>query len=236
MTLRTCRVACRDLKGVEHTVEVTADTLYEALAQGLRAFRDADWVSDLPHGHATITVVVKQPEVEHKIRVTDFENWLESASRNPAEMSLKSRCASCWGYPQWRKQRRASAKHGIPVSRVGDEGSPPLLALRWPCVLAFPRQRLALRALRACQGPLPNSGAPPRCTRASRSPRACRCFSAGRDERSRALLRQDRNCGRWSTWNRAGYADPCSLASRSADKAGRQRMVLVCRTRRYAQI
>src|SRR6267154_669382 len=25
--------------------------------------------------------------------------------------------------------------------------------------------------------------------------------------RSRAPLRQDRSCGRWSTWNRTGYAD-----------------------------
>ena len=97
MTLRTCRVACCDLNGVEHTVEVTADTLYEAVAQGLRAFRDADWVSDLAHGQATITVVVKQPEVKHNVRVKDFDNWLESAGRNPAEMSLKSRLRQLLG-------------------------------------------------------------------------------------------------------------------------------------------
>ena len=46
---------------------------------------------DLMFSQATITVVMKQPEVEHKVRVKDFENWLESAGRNPAEMSLKSR-------------------------------------------------------------------------------------------------------------------------------------------------
>ena len=77
--------------------KLQADSLYEAVAQGLRAFREADWVSDLAHGQATITVVVKQPEVEHKIRVTDFENWLESAGRNPAEMSLKSRLCQLLG-------------------------------------------------------------------------------------------------------------------------------------------
>jgi hypothetical protein len=67
------------------------NTLHEAVAQRLMVFRDADWVSDPAHGQATITVVVKQPEVQHKMRVKDFENWLESAGRNPAEMSLKSR-------------------------------------------------------------------------------------------------------------------------------------------------
>ena len=43
------------------------------------------------HGQTTITVVVKQPEVEHTVRVRDFENWLESTGRSPAEMSLKTR-------------------------------------------------------------------------------------------------------------------------------------------------
>jgi hypothetical protein len=72
-------------------VEVTADSLYEAVAQGLRAFRDADWAGDIGRGQTTITVVVKQPEVYHKVRMHDFEAWLESIGRSPAEMGLKSR-------------------------------------------------------------------------------------------------------------------------------------------------
>jgi hypothetical protein len=47
MGLRTCRVSCTDLKGIENTDEVTADSLYEAVAQGLRVFRESDWVYDL---------------------------------------------------------------------------------------------------------------------------------------------------------------------------------------------
>jgi hypothetical protein len=91
VALRTCRVACRDLNGIEHTVEVTADSLYEAVAQGLRAFRNADWAADIGHGQTAVTVVVRQPEIEHKIRVRDFEIWLESAGQTPSEMSLKVR-------------------------------------------------------------------------------------------------------------------------------------------------
>jgi hypothetical protein len=41
-------------------------------------------------GH-TITIVVKQPEVEHTVRMRDFEGWLESNGRSPAEMALKTR-------------------------------------------------------------------------------------------------------------------------------------------------
>jgi hypothetical protein len=79
-----------DLRGCEQTVEVTADSLYEAVAQGLRVFRANDWVDEISRGH-TISVVVRQPEVEHKIHLRDFERWLESEGRSPAEVSLKNR-------------------------------------------------------------------------------------------------------------------------------------------------
>ena len=46
MSIRTCRVTCRDSRGVEHTIEVTAQSLYEAVAQALRVFRENDWHED----------------------------------------------------------------------------------------------------------------------------------------------------------------------------------------------
>jgi len=91
VSLRTCTVSCRDLKGIEHAIEMTADSLYEAVAHGLRAFRENEWVDEIGGGLTTIVVVVRQPGVEHKVRVRDFEQWLESQGRTPAEMSLKHR-------------------------------------------------------------------------------------------------------------------------------------------------
>lgn len=35
--IRSCRVTVQDLDGITHTVEVTAESLYEAVAQGLAA-------------------------------------------------------------------------------------------------------------------------------------------------------------------------------------------------------
>jgi hypothetical protein len=89
--LRKCRISYCDPNGVEHIVEVTADSLYEAVAQGLRAFRENDWINEVGHGQTTISVTVTHPEVEHKVRIQDFERWLESQGRTPAEMSLKAR-------------------------------------------------------------------------------------------------------------------------------------------------
>ena len=39
MPARSCRVTITDMEGISHTVEVTAATLYEAVALGLAAMR-----------------------------------------------------------------------------------------------------------------------------------------------------------------------------------------------------
>ena len=91
MALKTCRVSCVELGGVEHAVEVTAGSLYEAVAQALRIFRDNDWIESLGRGQTAILVKVKHPETEHMVRVQDFERWLEASLRSPADMILKNR-------------------------------------------------------------------------------------------------------------------------------------------------
>jgi hypothetical protein len=91
VALKTCKVSCIDLQGVEHTIEVSAGSLYEAVAQALRIFRDNEWVDDLGRGQTPISIKVKQPEIEHTVRVQDFEGWLETTPRSPAEMILKNR-------------------------------------------------------------------------------------------------------------------------------------------------
>ena len=89
MALRTCKVSCRDANGAEHAVELTARSLYEALGRGLHVLRQNDWV-EVIHQNSTITIAVREPEVEHTVRVRDFENWLASNGKSPAEQALKS--------------------------------------------------------------------------------------------------------------------------------------------------
>jgi hypothetical protein len=51
---------------------VSADSLYEAVAQGLRVFRENDWIDEVGHGQTTISVSVSYPEVQHKVRISGF--------------------------------------------------------------------------------------------------------------------------------------------------------------------
>jgi hypothetical protein len=96
MSVRTCRVTCRDTQGVEHTVQVTAQSLFEAVAQALRVFREHDW-SDEPKSSSSVVVTTKPAEVEHRVRIKDFQTWLDAAPRSPAEMALKRRLKEILG-------------------------------------------------------------------------------------------------------------------------------------------
>jgi hypothetical protein len=73
-----------------HVLEVTAESLYEAVAQALAAFRSNGCVGDIGKGH-TISVRVQQPAIEHRVRIEEFEEWLGRNGKSPAEMSLKVR-------------------------------------------------------------------------------------------------------------------------------------------------
>ncbi len=97
MAVRTCRVTSRDARGVEHTVQVTAQSLFEAVAQALRVFREHDWSGEPNSGSASVVVTIKSPEVEHRVRIKDFQTWLESAPKSPAEMALKRRLREILG-------------------------------------------------------------------------------------------------------------------------------------------
>ena len=86
-------MSCCDGDGVEHSVEVSAGSLYEAIGRALQVFRQHDWVGDVARNWI-LTVRARQPEVEHKVRVGDFENWLAAQGKSPAEESLKSQLRS----------------------------------------------------------------------------------------------------------------------------------------------
>ena len=47
MGLKACTVIIHHLNKTEHALDVTAETLYEAVAQALAALRVNDWVGDI---------------------------------------------------------------------------------------------------------------------------------------------------------------------------------------------
>jgi len=77
------------MDGVSHTVEVTAATLYEAVAQGLAAIRGNEWVAGIAQGLNTVKVSVADVRVEHKVKLIDFTNgWIGRVARRERLMTV----------------------------------------------------------------------------------------------------------------------------------------------------
>lgn len=99
MPLRACRVTLEDMNGVTHTVEVTAGTLYEAVAQGLAAMRGNEWVAGIAEGLNAVKVSVADVRVEHAVKMIDFKKWLERPGGSPREVSQRQRIHAILGTP-----------------------------------------------------------------------------------------------------------------------------------------
>ena len=99
MPVRSCKVTIRDLGGVTHTVDVTAETLYEAVALGMAAIRTDDWVTGIAQGLNKVKVRVTNIPVDHEIALIDFASWLDRTNGSPREMSDRKRIKSILGLP-----------------------------------------------------------------------------------------------------------------------------------------
>jgi hypothetical protein len=97
MPVRSCRVTIQDLDGVSHTVEVTAATLYEAVAQGLAALRGNEWIAGIAEGSNVVRVSVADVRVEHEVKLRDFTKWLDRTNGSPREMSERIRIKTILG-------------------------------------------------------------------------------------------------------------------------------------------
>ncbi len=97
MAVRSCRVTIQDMDVVSHAVEVTAATLYEAVAQGLAAIRGNEWVAGIAEGLNIVKVSVADVRVEREVKLRDFTTWLERTGGSPREVSNRQRIRSILG-------------------------------------------------------------------------------------------------------------------------------------------
>jgi hypothetical protein len=97
VALKACTVIVHDLNETGHAIDVTAESLYEAIAQAFATLRGHDWVGEIGRGLTTVTVKVRHPEVTHVLKIQDFENWLNRGCKSPAETALKMRLRQMLG-------------------------------------------------------------------------------------------------------------------------------------------
>jgi len=97
MPLAPCRVSFTDPNGLLHTVHVHAESLYEAVALAISAFRGDPMAP--PLGPETeFVVIVEKPSVEHRIRLAQLQKWAEATTREgPAGMVKRQKVKTLLG-------------------------------------------------------------------------------------------------------------------------------------------
>lgn len=89
-----CRVSFTDPDGIPHSVEVQADSLYEAVAMAVAEFR-ADSMTDVPGPMTEFSVAIQRPAVEHRIRLGLVTKWAEgTTAEGPAGITRRQRVKS----------------------------------------------------------------------------------------------------------------------------------------------
>jgi hypothetical protein len=99
MAVRSCRVTITDLDGLAHSARVTASSLYEAVALGLKAIRGDDWVGEIAEGCNSVLVSVSDVPVDQAVRLKEFKQWLDRPGGSPREVASRHNVRRILGLP-----------------------------------------------------------------------------------------------------------------------------------------
>jgi hypothetical protein len=93
-----CRVSYLDSRNIEHAVDVTADSLFEAAAVAVRAFREGALIDELPVAGTELRIVVLPLPVEHRVRLQRVERWAQTGTvKSPVEKLRRDRVRELLG-------------------------------------------------------------------------------------------------------------------------------------------
>ena len=96
MAVRARVVSFAGERGVRHSVEVTAETLYEAAAQALAVFKQSEW-ADVIGPSTELLVTVKSPETMHRVTLDQIRRWCDGVAVSPDELLKRRRVKTLIG-------------------------------------------------------------------------------------------------------------------------------------------
>ena len=90
MALRTCTVSFTGPSGVRHSVEVTAESIYEAAALGVSALKNSGWIDAIALG-TELEIQVREPATCHRLTLQQILRWCDGVAVSPDETLKKRR-------------------------------------------------------------------------------------------------------------------------------------------------
>jgi hypothetical protein len=93
-----CRVAFTDSEGIGHSVEVAADSLYEAVALAVAEFRRDEATVAEPGAMTEFIVTAYRKPTEHRIRLNQVTKWAQNTTKEgPAGITKRQRVRQLLG-------------------------------------------------------------------------------------------------------------------------------------------
>lgn len=90
MAVRVCTVSFKGVRGIRHSVDVEAESLYEAAVIAVSRFRRDAWSEQISNA-TVLDVDVHEPSTKHSISLQQVERWLAGTTPNPTEASKKAK-------------------------------------------------------------------------------------------------------------------------------------------------
>jgi hypothetical protein len=87
---RDCVVKLVDDHGVEHSVRVRAESVYEAALKGLKKLERVGWESN-GEQIGSVTVEVWEQPTYHRVNVARLLQWLQGSGRSPSDETRKEK-------------------------------------------------------------------------------------------------------------------------------------------------
>lgn len=89
MVLRECRVTFRDVRDIDHSITVHAETMMDAAALGLKRIREQQFVTEDLADPVTVELVTS---TQHKVSLKKVMEWMSHAGGvSPKEIAMKAR-------------------------------------------------------------------------------------------------------------------------------------------------
>ena len=88
--VRVCTVSFQDRRGIRHSVDVEAESLYEAVVFAVHRFRGDIWAERVVKG-TLLDVEVREPATKYSISLQQVEGWLAGVTTNPSEAMKKAK-------------------------------------------------------------------------------------------------------------------------------------------------
>jgi hypothetical protein len=83
-------VSFRGVSGIRHSVDLDAETVYEAAIRVVALLKKDGWVDNLGPG-TELEVQVREPATTHRVTVAQLHRWCDGIAASPADTIRKTK-------------------------------------------------------------------------------------------------------------------------------------------------